>query len=232
MMHGRLLKTVFLACFASACSAFAAELPAQPGVSKWEKDIAAFERADATNPPPKGALLFIGSSTVRMWKTLKADFPNHAVINRGFGGSQIADATEFAPRIVFPYAPKAVYLRSGGNDLWAGKTVNQVFADFQAFVAAVHAKLPETDIVYISLCPSVARWKQAEITKELNAKVAAFIQGKPHLRYVETYDMVLAPDGQPRPELFIKDLLHFNAEGYKLLAERVRADVERAYPAK
>lgn len=229
MMHGRLLKTVAVVCFASACAAFAAEQPAQPGVSKWEKDIAAFERADATNPPPKGALLFIGSSTVRMWKTLKADFPNHAVINRGFGGSQIADATEFAPRIVFPYAPKAVYLRSGGNDLWAGKTVNQVFADFQAFVAAVHAKLPETDIVYISLCPSVARWKQAEITKELNAKVAAFIQGKPHLRYVETFDMAYDAAGNARPELFIKDRLHFNAEGYKLLAERVRADVEKHY---
>jgi len=70
------------------------------------------------------------------------------------------------------------------------------------------------------------------MTKELNAKVDAFIQGKPHLRYVETYDMVLGPDGQPRPELFIKDRLRFNAEGYKLLAERVRADVEREYPAK
>jgi len=231
-MNGHMLKRVVVACIVSVCSAFAADKPAQPGVSKWEKAIAAFEQTDATNPPPKGALLFIGSSTIRMWKTLQQDFPKHAVINRGFGGSQIADATQFAPRIVIPYAPKAIYLRSGGNDLWAGKSVDQVFADFQSFVAAVHAKLPETDIVYIALCPSIARWNQAGITKELNAKVAAFIQGKPHLRYVETFDMAYDTAGNARPELFIKDRLHFNAEGYKLLAERVRADVEKAYPVK
>lgn len=224
------LLVAVAACLASLC--FAADPGARPAESKWEKEIAAFERADATNPPPKGALLFIGSSTVRMWRTLKADFPSHTVINRGFGGSQIADATRFAPRIVFPYAPKAVYLRSGGNDLWAGKPVDQVFADFQAFVAAVHAQLPDADIVYISTSPCPSRWKQEEMTRELNAKIAAFINGKPHLRYLETYDLVLGADGKPRPELFLKDMLHFNAEGYKLLAERVRADVEKAYPAK
>lgn len=213
-------------------AAGAAEQKAPVGVSKWEKEIAAFERADATNPPPQGAILFIGSSTIRMWRSLKQDFPRRAVINRGFGGSQIADATAFAPRIVFPYAPKVVYLRAGGNDLWAGKSVDQVFADFQAFVAAVRAKLPEADIVYISLSPCIARLKQAEITKELNAKVADFVRGKPHLRYVETYDLVLGADGKVRPELFIKDMLHFNADGYKLLAERVRADVDQHYPVK
>jgi len=231
-MKCNVLNAAVAVFLASVCSSFAAGEKAQPGVSKWEKDIAAFERADATNPPPKGAILFIGSSTIRMWRTLKQDFPQHPVINRGFGGSQIADATFFAPRIVFPYAPKAVYLRSGGNDLWAGKTVDQVFADFTAFVASVHAKLPQTDIVYISLSPSIARWKQVELTKQLNGKVADFIKGKPHLRYVETYDIVYGADGKARPELFIKDMLHFNADGYALLAERVRADVNQFYPAK
>lgn len=230
-MNVRLLNVALGVFSVCAGAVFAAGEKAQPGVSRWEKDIAAFERADATNPPPKGAILFIGSSTIRMWKTLKQDFPQHTVINRGFGGSEIADSTAFAPRIVFPYAPKAIYLRAGGNDLWAGKSVDQVFADFQAFVSTVHAKLPETDIVYISLSPSLARWKQAGVTKELNEKVAAFIKGKPHLRYVETYDIVYGADGQGRPELFIKDKLHFNAAGYTLLAERVRADLLKAYPA-
>ncbi len=89
---------------------------------RWEKEISAFEQADRTSPPPKGALLFIGSSTIRLWKTLTQDFPNHTVINRGFGGSQIADSTHFAERIIFPYQPRMILLRAGGNDIHAGKS--------------------------------------------------------------------------------------------------------------
>src|SRR5439155_916656 len=81
---------------------------------KWEKEISAYEASDKTNPPPKGALLFIGSSTVRMWKTLPQDFPKAKVINRGFGGSQIVDSTHFAERVIFPYKPSKVFLRAGG----------------------------------------------------------------------------------------------------------------------
>src|SRR5436190_3718497 len=72
---------------------------------RWEKEIAAFEHMDATNRPPKGALLFIGSSTIRRWSTLAQDFPHHQVLTRGFGGSQIVDSTHFAARIIFPYEP-------------------------------------------------------------------------------------------------------------------------------
>lgn len=207
-------------------SAFGAE-KVKHNFDKWEKEISAYEKADATNPPPKGAILFIGSSTVRMWKTLAKDFQQHSVINRGFGGSQIVDATHFAPRIIFPYAPKAIYLRSGGNDLWAGKSAEEVFGDFTNFVTTVHAKLPETDIIYISFGPCNSRWKQAGITKTLNELIADFIKGKAHLRSIETYDMAQGADNKPRAELFLKDQLHFNADGYKLLADRVRPDLER-----
>src|SRR5262245_52732437 len=102
--------------------------------SRWEKDIAAFEAQDKANLPPKGALLFIGSSTIVRWKTLAQDYPEHQTINRGFGGSQIADSTQFADRVIIPYAPRAVFLRAGGNDLNAGKSVDQVFSDYKSFV--------------------------------------------------------------------------------------------------
>ena len=88
------------------------------------------------------------------------------------------------------------------------------------------------DALYISLSPSIARWKQADVTRELNEKVAAFIKGEPHLRYIETYDIVYGADGKARPDLFRKDMLHFNADGYKLLTERVGADANRFYPSK
>src|ERR1051325_2365868 len=109
---------------------------------KWEPEIAAYEQMDKTTPPPKGGLVFIGSSTIRLWKTLAQDFPGRHVINRGFGGSQIVDSTHFADRVIFPYEPSMVLLRAGGNDLWAGKSPEQVFDDFKAFVATVRSKLP------------------------------------------------------------------------------------------
>jgi lysophospholipase L1-like esterase len=190
--------------------------------AKWEKEIAAYEQKDRTDPPPKGALLFIGSSTIRLWKTLEQDFPEHRVINRGFGGSEIVDATHFAGRIIVPYEPRMIFLRSGGNDLNAGKSPEQVFADFKEFVAGVRAKLPRTEIVFISISPSIARWEQADKTKALNKMIEEYVQKSPGLKYIETYDMTLGPDGKPRPELFVEDKLHFTPEGYKLLTARVR----------
>lgn len=198
--------------------------------ARWEKEITAYERQDRTNPPPKGAVLFIGSSTVRLWKTLAGDFPATRVLNRGFGGSQIVDATHFADRIVFPYAPRQIFLRAGGNDLWAGKSAAQVFAEYQEFVQQIHARLPETEIVFIALSPSPSRWKQAAGEKDLNHQVEAFSRGRKGLRYVEAYDLVLDAAGQPREELFVADKLHFNAQGYKLLAERVRPAVSKDAP--
>ena len=115
-----------------------------------------------------------------------------------------------------------IFLRAGGNDLWAGKSPEQVFADFKAFDEKVHSKLPDSDIVFISLCPSIARWKQADKEKALNEMVEKYVSGKPHLKYIESYDMPLGADGKPRPELYVEDKLHFSPEGYKLLAEKVR----------
>jgi hypothetical protein len=190
--------------------------------AKWEKAIAAFEQSDASHPPPRNAIEFIGSSTIGRWKTLAQDFAGHPVFNRGFGGSEIVDATHFAPRVIFPYAPRMIVLRAGGNDLWAGKSPEQVFADFKDFTSTIRAKLPETEIVFLSLSPSVARWKQHEEEKEVNRLIENFTRQAPHLKYVDTYDLPLGADGRPRPELFVADQLHFNEEGYKLLTQRVR----------
>jgi lysophospholipase L1-like esterase len=195
--------------------------------ARWEKEISAFEASDTTNPPPKGAFLFIGSSTVRMWKSLPRDFPKVKVINRGFGGSQIVDSTHFAERVILPYEPSKVFLRAGGNDIFAGKSAEEVFGDFKEFVAKVHKKLPKAEIVFISLSPSISRWKQSDKEKALNTMVQEFVKENPGMKYIETYSLPLGSDGQPRPELFLADKLHFNADGYRLLAECVRPFVEK-----
>jgi hypothetical protein len=217
-LRGLLLATLLLV--ASWPRAFSAD--ANRDYAVWEKEISAYEHMDATNPPPKGGIEFIGSSTIARWKTLSQDFAGQPVFNRGFGGSQIVDATHFAGRIIFPYAPRKIFFRSGGNDLWAGKSAEQVFADFKEFAALVHTNLPKTEIYFISWNPSPSRWKQHEAEKALNTMVADFVRDKPYLKYIETYDISLDAQGQPRPELFVSDQLHFNPAGYQLLADRVR----------
>jgi lysophospholipase L1-like esterase len=194
----------------------------QRDFSVWEKEIAAFEKSDQTSPPPQKSLVFTGSSTIRRWTTMAADLPNHKVLNRGFGGSQIVDATHFADRIIIPYKPKMVLLRSGGNDIFQGKPPEQVFQDFKDFVAKIHRKLPKTDIVYIALSPSVARWNNADKEKSLNRMVLEFTRKNKRVKYLDDADVSLGADGKPRPDLFIEDKLHFNAEGNKLFAARVR----------
>jgi len=195
--------------------------------ARWEKEISAFEQQDKTNPPPQGGLLFIGSSTIRLWSTLAEDFPGQKIINRGFGGSEIVDSTHFADRIIFPYKPKMIFLRAGGNDLWAGKTPERVFEDYKEFVRAVQARMPDTEIVFISLSPSIKRWTQAEKEKAVNGMVEKFVLEHHSLKYIDTWSIPLDKDGTPKPELFRDDQLHFNAAGYKLLVERVKPFVPK-----
>ena len=190
--------------------------------SKFEKEVVAYEAADRQKLPPKGGILFIGSSTIRLWKTLTADFPDHRVINRGFGGTEIVDSTHFADRLIFPHEPKQIFLRAGGNDIHAGRLPREVAADFAQFVRVVHARLPKTEILYIALSPAPARWGEADKNRELNRLIRQLALDMPRVGFVDAYDISLTADGRARPELFMKDRLHFAAEGYKLLADRVR----------
>jgi len=186
---------------------------------KWEKDIAAYEQADAQNLPAKGGIVFVGSSSIRLWRTLAQDFPQHRVLNRGFGGSEIADSTHFADRIVLPYAPRMVVLYAGGNDLNSRKSPEQVVANFKAFFAKVRAKLPDAEIAYISIAGNPARWAQVEKVKAVNAEIAAWLKDQPRTKFINVFARMLGEDGLPRPEIFVADKLHMNAEGYKLWTE-------------
>jgi lysophospholipase L1-like esterase len=211
----------------SPVSAQAVPKTAAPAPStRFEKAILEFEEADRTAPPPRGAILFVGASSTRLWKTLAGDFPGYPVINRGFGGSQMADALYYADRIVIAYKPRLIVVQEGGNDINAGKTPEQVLADFQAFVTKVRAELPETRIAFTSLSPSPARWAQAEKQKRANQLVREYVLAGKNLDYIELWDQFLGPDGKPREELFVEDRLHNNEAGYKIRAEVVRPHLQ------
>jgi len=205
-----------LAQAAAADAAVSTQAKPATNALPFEKEILAFEASDKTNPPPKDAILFVGSSSIRLWKTLAEDFPQHRVLNRGFGGSQINDSVRYASRIVLPYRPRQIVLYAGGNDINAGKTAEQVFADYREFVRTVHAALPKTSIAYISIAPNPARWAQVDRVRKANGLVEAHTRTDPRLRFINVFPKMLGADGQPRPEIYVSDRLHMNAEGYKI----------------
>lgn len=192
--------------------------------AKWEPAIAKFEAADAANPPEKGGVLFVGSSSIRLWD-LDKSFPKLGAINRGFGGSEIADSTYFADRIVTKYEPRTIVLYAGDNDVAKGKSPERVHADFGAFVKRVRGTLPRTKIVYIAIKPSLSRWKLVEKMRKANAMIAADCAADELLVFVDIDTPMLGDDGKPRPELFKDDGLHLNKKGYALWAELIRPHV-------
>lgn len=183
--------------------------------SRWEKSIAAFEKQDQDKPPPKNAILFAGSSSTLLWK-LDKSFPGMDVVNRGFGGSQIADSVHFAPRIITKLEPRIVVLYAGDNDLAVGKSPEQVRDDFQAFEKVIHKDLSKTRIAFISIKPSLARWKIFDKVQKANGLIEAVCKGDERLVYVDVVKPMLGEDGKPRPELFVKDGLHMTEKGYEI----------------
>ena len=161
-------------CALLALSWLPVALTAAPSAdpARFEKTIAAYEADDKTTPPPKDATLFYGASNIRLWKSLPQRFGKQKVINRGFGGSQLSDCIHFADRVVIPYAPKTIYLNAGGNDLHADKTPEEVLKDFQALVAKIRAALPKTQINYLCIPTSPARWSEVALVKAANQLIA------------------------------------------------------------
>ena len=224
--------------------------------SRWERSISAFEERDKESPPPPGAILFVGSSSIAGWDVEKY-FPDLQVINRGFGGSQIADSVEFADRIIIPYEPKTIVFYAGDNDIAAGKSPEEVAADYRALVEKIHAALPDTRILFVCIKASTARWAMADKMRETNMLIKRYIvrsrgyrfetSGVPllsdiplvgglfkrttvivdqRLDYVDVFNPMLGKDGQPRPELLVDDGLHLTPEGYELWSEILRPYLE------
>jgi lysophospholipase L1-like esterase len=204
----------------SALLVFAGALPAAAQSDRWEKDIAAFEAADLSSPPPKGEIVFIGSSTIRLWD-LKAAFPDLKTINRGFGGSEMQDSTRYVDRIVVPYSPRLVVVYAGDNDIM-GIPSEQITIAFERFVRAVHAKLPETKILYVGIKPSLLRWGQVDRMRQANAMIRQFCERDDRLGFVDTDNAMLGWDEKPRKELYVADGLHLTAAGYQILNALVR----------
>jgi lysophospholipase L1-like esterase len=187
---------------------------------RWQPAIAAFQAADATNRPPANCIIFVGSSSIRGWKTLAQDFPGLPVVNRGFGGSQLADSVNYADQLITAYHPREVVIYAGGNDINAGKAPELVFGDFAALVKKIRTGAPKAKIAYISVAPNPSRWAQVEKVRKLNSLIEAYCRQHGYA-FVNVFPLMLGPDGLPKPDIFVSDRLHMNAKGYAIWKEAV-----------
>jgi lysophospholipase L1-like esterase len=190
---------------------------APPDPNRFESEIKNFDEADRAAAPPANGIIFTGSSSIRLWTTMAEDFQEMTTLNRGFGGSEVADAIRYVDRLVIRYQPAQVVFYSGDNDLFGGKTPAQLAADYKTFVDAIHAKLPRTRVVIISIKPSLARWSLADQARDTNRRLQEMVAKDPkRLAYVDVFASMLGGDGLPRPELYVADGLHMTRAGYEI----------------
>jgi lysophospholipase L1-like esterase len=192
--------------------------PAAVSALPFEKDVIALEAAFKKNNAPTGGVLFYGSSSIRLWKSLKEDFPGLNVLNHGFGGSTAPDALRYFDRLVVPARPSTIVFYEGDNDLKKGRTPEQFLNDVQTFVQKVESKLPNTKIIILSVKPSPSRIDLMSTQKKVNSMVEGWIKQTkdPRVTYVNTFASMLDASGKPRIDLYGPDKLHMTREGYKI----------------
>ncbi len=206
----------------TGCKSLPANNLATHDSSNWEKSIADFEARDVTNRPPENCIVFVGSSSIAMWKSLKGDFPGLPVVNRGFGGSHLADSVNFAHRIITPYKPRQVVVYAGGNDISSKKPPELVYGDFVALAQKIRRNLPNARISYISIAGNPNRWEQVEQVKQANSMIQRYCDTHKNMDFINVFPLMLGPDGLPKPGIFLADQLHMNEKGYAIWKEAAR----------
>jgi lysophospholipase L1-like esterase len=187
---------------------------------KWAKEMAAFEEQDKKDPAI-GGIVFVGSSSIRLWN-LEKSFPEMPVLNRGFGGSEIPDSVNHADLLVIRHKPRTVIFYAGDNDIANGRSPQQVFDDYKAFVTKVRAALPETRMAFVGIKPSIQRWALIDKIRAANALVRKYAETDDRLGYIDVDGPMLGWDEKPRKELFVEDGLHMTPKGYELWTALVR----------
>ena len=180
------------------------------------KEIQYFKKKDSLDFPPKKAVLFIGSSTFTKWTDVQTYFPNHTIINRGFGGSSLPNLIYYIKDIVYPYNPKQVVIYCGENDFTGGATA-QVIADrVKQLFSLIREKYPKVPITYISIKPSPSREKYWKEMVAANQLIVELIAKTKRANFINTYDAMFNPDGKIMTDIFLADNLHMNAKGYAI----------------
>lgn len=210
--HNLLLALLFL----FICSAVFAQDP--------NRFIDQVKQINKENPPQnnQNAIVFTGSSTIRMWKSLQEDFPMHSIINSGFGGSQASDLLYFLDELVLDYKPSKVFIYEGDNDISSGKSSEEILATYENITNKILEEVPGIEIILISPKPSVARWELKDNYLDLNSKLKKYAKSKKGVKYADLWKPMLDKDKEPMKDIFIEDNLHMNQKGYAIWAKEIK----------
>ncbi|MBK8562551.1 MAG: hypothetical protein IPN76_04205 [Saprospiraceae bacterium] len=202
-------------------------------IDRFENEVKAYEAADQTQMPAKGGIVFVGSSSIRLWATVAQDFAPLPVIGRGIGGSTTPEINHYAKRLVHNYEPSVIVYYCGENDI-AGDTPPQVaFQNFKKYIGETEKTLPNASVIFISAKPSPSRWHLWKNIQQFNTMVEQFASSRPgKLRYVDISKELLGTNGEPDPALFAEDKLHLNPSGYAKWTTVLKPVVTEAYNAK
>ena len=207
----KMMLTLLMACFSLVISA--QDRP-------FGREIKAFQRADSVQMPAKKGIVFVGSSSFRMWKDVQQDFPGHAVINRGFGGSSLPHVIDYADEIVIPYQPRQVVVYCGENDFMSDTVTSEMVVDrFRQLFNLLRREIPRAKITFVSMKPSPSRQRLMQEMARANTSIRDFLMNQRRASYVDIWDAMLDEQASPRPELFLQDMLHMNEEGYDIWQE-------------
>jgi len=169
----------------------------------------------------QGSVVFTGSSSIRMWADLATDFPNHRVVNAGFGGSQAVDLLHYVDELILAYSPKYVFIYEGDNDISAGKDKEVIMETLNLIVTEIKLELPETEVILIGAKPSISRWELVDKYKDLNTEMAKYGAVTDGVQYADVWTGMLGSDKKPLPDIFIADNLHMNRKGYEIWAKKI-----------
>lgn len=189
----------------------------------WD-EIKAFRAADSIQQPHEGMILFIGSSSFRLWKTVNDDFHNTRILNRAFGGATLEDVIRYQDDVVLKYKPKKIFLYCGENDIASSEKVTPaiVFERFKTLYETMRTTFPDTPIVYVSIKPSILRWSMKDRMMATNVLISSYLKDKPNAAFVNIWDKMLY-NGKPMKDIFIEDNLHMNQKGYAIWTKEMEA---------
>lgn len=170
----------------------------------------------------KESIVFTGSSSIRMWRNLQEEFPNSPLINTGFGGSQASDLLLHLETLVLRFHPRAVFIYEGDNDVFATKSSQVILQDLKQILDLIRMQSAQIPVYFIGAKPSPSRWELKKEYKKFNQELQQFATNQPNTYYIDVWNPMLDQDGQPRPELFLTDLLHMKPAGYQIWKNQIQ----------
>jgi len=162
--------------------------------------------------PADGTILAFGDSLTagygvneaQSYPTVLAELSDRTVINAGISGETTAEGLARLPGVLAETNPDLLILLEGGNDILRSQDLDQTEANLSAMIELAESQ--EIEVVLVGVPSRLA-------------KVAPFYKD-----LANEHDLVFAPDligTLLREESYKSDSVHFNAQGYCLMAEEL-----------